>query len=74
MLLSSKRTDLAEMFIPGPFDQLHILFNDPQQLSQSTRIKTIALSERNDGADPIFCFATRTDNMYMHRLARTAFV
>jgi len=62
------------MFIPSPFDQLHILFHNPQKFAQCAGIKTIALSQRNDRTDPIFCFSTRTENMNMHRFTWATFV
>ena len=42
MVLSSNRSDLAEMFMPCPFDRLAVLLDDFGQLSElGSRILTV---------------------------------
>jgi hypothetical protein len=74
MLLSSKRTDLAEIFIPGPFDQFRIVGHDIQELFKRSGIETIALGQRNIRKYPKLGFAACTHDMDMRRFAWAALV
>jgi len=65
MLLSSNRTDLAEVFIPCPFNKRYVLLNDFRQFAQRSSIKTIAATEMNHWIQPKFRFAITTANMYV---------
>jgi hypothetical protein len=80
MLLSSKRTDLAEVLIPAPFDQFNVLLHYFSQFTQSARVKTIAISHPDHGGKPELSLAALATHMYMYmymymqRLARITLV
>ena len=71
---SSKRTDLAEIFMPGPQQAIALLADDTEQEVQVTRIKPVILGDGNLGLEPDFCLAIAAADVNMRRLARISFV
>ena len=74
ILLSSNRTDLAEVFIPSPFDNCCVLLNNFGQFAQGSSIKAIAVRQMNCRMQPEFSFAFAAASMHMHWFARAVFV
>jgi hypothetical protein len=78
MLLSSKRTALAEVCMPCPFDEVAVLFDNCREFTQRTCVKAIAGRNASRRVQPEFGFAAIASavhmHMHMHRLARIAFI
>ena len=74
ILLSSNRTDLAEVFIPFSFDEINSLFDYFRKLAQRPRIHAITLRNSYQRSYSEFCFATLATNMDVQWLARATFV
>jgi len=73
-LSSSKRTALAEVVIPSPFDQLTVVRRYGHQLAQGCGVEAIACSNADLWHQPKLRFMTTRPYVDMNRLARAALV
>ncbi len=73
-LSSSKRTALAEVLIPRPFDQFAVELRDLGQFTQRGGIEAGAVGHTHLRFEPQLGFGVPRAHKHVHRLARVSFI